>query len=751
MPNDERNRRLLEALTHAHADFALTSDDNAVFERLLGTLLELSNSEYGFIGEVLFDLEGGPYLKTHAITNIAWDDETRQFYATNAPSGLEFHNLKTLFGVVLTSGEPLISNDPTNDPRRGGIPKGHPPLNAFLGVPIRHAGDLVGMVGIANRPGGYAEEFLEFLSPFFTMCGGFIAGRRAEIGRREMETLLASERQILELITRGSPSQDVLDTLCRSAEEQFPGVFCSILLVADDGASLVCAAAPSLPEKFIRAVDGILIGPSSGACGRAAFLGAPVLVDEVRTSSLMRDYFDLANEFGIEACWSYPIRSQTGEVWGTFAFYRGTVGSPPPRVSRFVERWVHLAGIAIERERAAMALRNSEAQLEHSRRLEAIGRLAGGVAHDFNNLLTIIVGYADFLRRGLTQSDPLQREVVEIARAADRATDLTRQLLAFSRKQILRPVVLDPNDAMTQMDSLLRRIIGEDITLVTCLDPTLRRARVDRGQLEQVIVNLAANARDAMPEGGTLTLETASVYLDAEFTRGKEGLAPGPYVMIAVSDTGVGMDADTQARIFDPFFTTKEVGKGTGLGLSTVYGIVKQSGGHVTVRSEQGRGTTFRVYLPAVDAPEGKSEMPFVPSDALQGHEIVLVVEDDDGVRRLACDTLKRCGYSVLEARNGVEAIEIAEETSGPIHALVTDVVMPQMGGRRLADRLVETRPNIAVLFMSGYTEDSMLRHGVLHNDVAFLHKPFTPSALASKLREALDLVRESKAREPRL
>jgi signal transduction histidine kinase/CheY-like chemotaxis protein len=463
----------------------------------------------------------------------------------------------------------------------------------------------------------------------------------------------------------------------------------------------------------------------------------------------MLNYLDLAREYAIEACWSYPVRSRTGEVWGTFALYRGERGAPPSGVSRFVERWVHLAGIAIDRERAAEALRLSEEQLEHSRRLEAIGRLAGGVAHDFNNLLTIIVGYADFLRRGLVPADPLQREVSEIARAAGRATDLTRQLLAFSRKQILRPVVLDPNDAMAEMDSLLRRIIGEDVTLVTCLDQTRCRVRVDRGQLEQVVVNLAANARDAMPEGGTLTLETASVYLDVDFTRGKEGLAPGTHVMIAVSDTGVGMDEETQARIFDPFFTTKEVGKGTGLGLSTVYGIVKQSGGHVTVRSEIGRGTTFRIFLPAVAAPEGNGDAPFVPAGALQGDEVVLLAEDDDGVRRLAGGTLRRCGYEVLEARNGVEALAIARETTGPIHALVTDVVMPHMGGRRLADHLSETRPGLVGLDMSGYTEDSMLRHGVLHNDVTFLHKPFSPGALASKLREALDAAREPSAGEP--
>jgi signal transduction histidine kinase/CheY-like chemotaxis protein len=742
MQIDERNRRLLEALTRAHADFALTSEGTSVFERLLATLLELSRSEYGFIGEVLHDEDGNPYLKARAITNIAWDDATRRFFDENAPSGLEFRNLQTLFGAVMTTGAPVIANQPSTDPRRGGIPPGHPPLDAFLGLPIYQANRMVGMIGLANRPGGYDDEFVDFLSPFLTMCGSFIAGRRAEDGRREIESLLASERRILELITHGSPFPKLLDMLCHVAEEQFPDVACSILLVSEDGSALQCAAAPSLPSAFVGFIDGLTIGPAAGACGRAAFLGESVVVNSVLESPLMVDYYDLAREHGIEACWSYPIRSQTGEVWGTFALYRGTKGAPPVGVSRFVERWVHLAGIVIERERASEALRNSEVQLEHSRRLEAIGRLAGGVAHDFNNLLTIIVGYADFLRRGLPPSDPLQREVVEIARAADRATDLTRQLLAFSRKQILRPVVLDPNDAVTQMDSLLRRIIGEDVTLVTCLDPRLRRARVDRGQLEQVIVNLAANARDAMPEGGTITLETAQVFLDAEFTRGKESLVPGPYVMIAVSDTGIGMDADTQARIFDPFFTTKEVGKGTGLGLSTVYGIVKQSGGHVTVRSEQGKGTTFRVYLPAIDAAEGAADAPFVPVESLQGNEVILLVEDDDGVRRLGCDTLRRCGYDVLEASNGVEALAVAESAMRPIQALVTDVVMPQMGGRRLADRLAETMPDLVVLFMSGYTEDSMLRHGVLHNDVAFLHKPFTPAALAAKLREVLDLAR---------
>lgn len=371
--------------------------------------------------------------------------------------------------------------------------------------------------------------------------------------------------------------------------------------------------------------------------------------------------------------------------------------------------------------------------------MEAVGRLAGGVAHDFNNLLTAISGHAQILLEDLPADDPARADIEEISRAADRAADLTRQLLAFSRKQMLRPQVLDPNALIGEIQKMLRRLIGEDIELITRLAPDLGAVRADPGQLEQVIMNLAVNARDAMPTGGRLLIETRNVELGEDDARRLAPLQPGPHVVLIVSDTGAGMDESTRERIFEPFFTTKEKGKGTGLGLSTVYGIVQQSGGHIWVYSEPGQGTTFKIYLPRVDARPEAAPAPSDADGAHNGREVVLLVEDEDAVRSLARRILEKRGYTVLTARTGPEALRIAERHDGPIHLILTDVVMPEMSGRELAERIAPTRPDARTLFMSGYTEDDVLRRGVLNEGAAFLEKPFTPSALAQKVREVLD------------
>ena len=384
-----------------------------------------------------------------------------------------------------------------------------------------------------------------------------------------------------------------------------------------------------------------------------------------------------------------------------------------------------------------------EEKLRQSQKMEAIGRLAGGIAHDFNNLLTVITGYGQILFGEMRPNDPLRSNVEEINKAGERAVVLTRQLLAFSRKQVLEPKVLDLNAVATNMESLLRRLIGEDISLRTALASALSCVKADPGQVEQVIMNLAVNARDAMPQGGHLTIETANADLDESYAEERFSVQPGPYVMLAVSDTGCGMDAETQARIFEPFFTTKGQGKGTGLGLSTVYGIVKQSGGYIWVYSEPGRGTTFKIYLPRVDAQAEALEPHSPRQESLQGTETILLVEDEERVRRLARTILAGHGYSVLEAPNGAEALRISEQHGGAIHLLVTDVVMPEMSGRELASRLIAKNPDMKVLFVSGYTDDTVLRYGVVQAGIPFLQKPFTPSTLARKVREVLDAHRE--------
>jgi two-component system cell cycle sensor histidine kinase/response regulator CckA len=379
-----------------------------------------------------------------------------------------------------------------------------------------------------------------------------------------------------------------------------------------------------------------------------------------------------------------------------------------------------------------------EQRLFQAQKMEAVGRLAGGVAHDFNNLLGVITGYGEIVHRHLAGEDPLKGKVEQILKAAERAAGLTRQLLAFGRKQVLQPRILDLNAVVSDMEKMLRRVIGEDIELATLLAPRLGCVRADPGQIEQVLMNLAVNARDAMPEGGQLSIETRNVDLDAEYAAAHVPTRPGPYVMLAVTDTGSGMDVATQAHIFEPFFSTKEMGKGTGLGLSTVYGVVKQSEGYVWVYSEVGVGTTFKIYLPRVDeeAPLAREER---PRPLLRGTETVLLVEDEASLRELLHEALEANGYSVLVARDGAEALKIADAHAGPIPIMVTDVIMPGMTGPKIVDLVAQTRPGIKVLYISGYSDESVVRHGLIGPGRAFLSKPFGPEILLRRVRESLD------------
>ena len=391
-----------------------------------------------------------------------------------------------------------------------------------------------------------------------------------------------------------------------------------------------------------------------------------------------------------------------------------------------------------ERKRAEKALAASEEQLRQAQKMDAVGRLAGGVAHDFNNVLSVILPYAQLIRDDLALADPLRGYAEEIYKAGARAADLTKQLLMFSRQQVMEPQVLDLNVVLGNMHKMLRRLVGEDVELTMVAEQSLGGVKADRGSVEQVIMNLVVNARDAMPTGGTLTIETTNVVLDEEYEMSHLGVKAGHHVMLAVSDTGIGMDKATQARIFEPFFTTKAKDKGTGLGLSMVFGIAQQSGGSVAVDSEPGRGTTFRIYLPRVNETAVASS-PTVATSILEGTETILLVEDEDQVRAAASNILRRNGYIVIEARNGGEAILICEKRPERIHLLLTDVVMPLMSGPDLATRLVALRADMRVLCMSGYIDDSILRHGVLESKIAYLQKPITRDSLTRKVRQVLD------------
>jgi signal transduction histidine kinase len=406
---------------------------------------------------------------------------------------------------------------------------------------------------------------------------------------------------------------------------------------------------------------------------------------------------------------------------------------------KFFEQRDNLMREMEERRATEEALRKSEDELRHSQKMEAVGRLAGGVAHDFNNLLTAIIGYAELIATR-TSSNSLAKQNAELIRkAGEQAAALTRQLLAFSRKQILQPKVIDLNALVLEMERLLRRVIGERFDLQAHPDAENGRVKADPSQLEQVVLNLGVNARDAMPRGGKLIIRTENVRLDRKTApQIAASLKSGDYVMLSVTDTGAGMNEETKSHIFEPFFTTKGPGKGTGLGLATVYGIVRQTGGGISVESEPGKGSTFRIYLPQESAPVDFTRTPLMPVEKSDNFETVLVVEDEDIVRELVCDVLEDQGYNVICARDGVEALNMAEECDGPIHLLVTDVIMPHMNGHELAGKLSQLRPDMKVLYVSGYSDNEIGDHGQLDPRYELLQKPFTPQTLARKIREVI-------------
>ncbi|MBI4953434.1 MAG: response regulator [Myxococcales bacterium] len=410
------------------------------------------------------------------------------------------------------------------------------------------------------------------------------------------------------------------------------------------------------------------------------------------------------------------------------------------RTAELVRANEQLEREAVERQRAEGVLLKTEEQLRQAQKLEAVGRLAGGIAHDFNNLLSIVLSYSDMVLGEVPAGWELRTEVEEIHRAGERAAELTRHLLAFSRQQVLAPKVLDLGEIVRACCRMLGRVLGEDIELHAALAPAIGKVLADPGQIEQVLMNLVVNARDAMPTGGRLTVETADVDIDEGYAAEHAGVEPGPYVMLSVSDTGCGMDRATQARAFEPFFTTKDRSKGTGLGLATVFGIVKQSGGHIWLYSEPGVGTTFKIYLPRHSS-EHPSDVLARPRVSRRGTETILLAEDDDQVRAVAQGILKRAGYGVIATASAAEALELCRTPGASFDLLLTDVVMPNMSGRQLAEQVAAVRPGTRVLFMSGYTDDAVLRHGVLEAGVAFIQKPLTPDALGRKVREVLDAV----------
>ena len=573
------------------------------------------------------------------------------------------------------------------------------------------------------------------LGPLETEEGTLVSSAVRDISERKR---MEEEREVNFTITQGTITTPNLDELLKLIHQSISKVLyaenCFVALY-DEATDLM--SFPFWVDRLDPCPEPRPVG--IGFSSYVLRTGKPILVDPQLTEE-MYQRGEVQKSGSTSASWlGVPLRTLSRTIGALVVQHYEEENVYDRRDLEFLTSVGSQIALAIERKRTETNLREAEERLRQSQKMESIGNLAGGIAHDFNNLMTAVTGYSELALRSPAIEETLRFKIEEIKKAGERAASLTRQLLAFSRKQMLQPKILDLNTVVKGMGKMLTRVIGEDIDLRFRLDESLGQIKADPGQIEQVLLNLAVNARDAMPHGGMLSIKTENVHLNGKFTQRHLVVEPGYYVMMSVSDTGCGMNAETQSQIFEPFFTTKEVGKGTGLGLSTVYGIVKQSGGNIWVYSEVGKGTIFKIYLPRVDDVVEKATNESQSKSATQGRETILLVEDEEIVRNLAREILQTYGYSVLTAANGSEGLRIGQEFEGQIDLMITDVIMPLMSGREMTEKLKEIRPDLRVLFMSGFTDDAIVHHGVLEESVSFLQKPFSPDALAKKAREILD------------
>ncbi|MGH7322281.1 MAG: response regulator [Candidatus Rokuibacteriota bacterium] len=690
----EVRRRAAEALVEVGRLLAQSLDLREVGQRIADAVRGLIGAE----ASILYRLEAasGNLVSVAVSGDVGLMDD----HPVVLPQGTG------VSGLAVREGAPVVTPDTLTDPRVTLSPDARDRVErttfrAVLAVPLLLHDRVIGALAVGDRAGRtFTDEEVRLAQSFADQAALGLENARlfaqAEAARAEAE---ASEGRFRESRQTLRAVIDAMPVMINAKDLTSRYIFMNHLQAELYGVS---------EEDAVGQTAAELLGREYGAY--TAALDRRVIAEGKAIPYFEEEYPDAQ---GVVHTWlttKVPLWDAVGQVRG-------------------------VATIALD----LTDRKQLEEQLRQSQKMEAIGRLAGGVAHDFNNLLTVITGRSELLRRRLKADDPLVRHVDLIQKIAERAATLTQQLLAFSRKQMLQPKILDLNAVVAGMEKMLRRLIGEDIDLVTTPAPGLGRIQADPGQIEQVILNLAVNARDAMPDGGRLNLETGNVDLDDVFVRHHRGARPGRYVMLAVTDTGAGMDADTQAHLFEPFFTTKGVGKGTGLGLAMVYGIVKQSGGYIVVASEPGRGARFEIYLPRVEGVAASDPGGRVLAELPRGHETILLVEDQEEVRDLARDILQMSGYTVLEAHHGGEAREVCARHTGPIHLLLTDVVMPHMSGRELADRLAVDHPGLKVLYMSGYADNAIVHHGVLDSATAFIQKPFSPDDLARKAREVLD------------
>ncbi len=605
-----------------------------------------------------------------------------------------------LFRKLLSEGGLIRVRNIKDDPRSEGFPPNHPHMSSFLGAAISSSSGIYGALCLTDKIG--VEEFSEGDERLIAMLVGqlgvayenaklFEDLRQRASELKESEEALREANQTLESLVQTSP-------------------LAIIALDLDGNVKSWNSAAERIFGWSEKEVVGLRI---------------PTIPND--------EWYGYHNSLGITGNGGTFSSTETAWIRKDRSLIEVSLSAAPHIDGKGnINGSVVVAADITERK-------HLEEQLRQAQKMEAVGRLAGGVAHDFNNLLTAIIGYSQLVLGRLHREDPMRNEIEEIEKAGQRAAGLTNQLLAFSRRQLLKPQVLDLNEVVANLGKMLERLIGEDVVLTSSLDPDIGCVKADRGQIEQIIMNLSVNSRDAMPGGGKLTIETFNVELDSSYTTEHISARPGPHVVLAISDNGSGIDKEIQKNIFEPFFTTKGRGKGTGLGLSTVHGIVQQSGGHIALYSEPGQGTSFKIYLPRLPNADKPPEPLVSSTPSLQGSETVLLVEDEESVRRLARRILETYGYDVLEAAGCDDTIRICEEHNDQIHLMLTDVVMPGTSGRELAHLVARLKPEMKVLFMSGYTDDTIVQHRVLSADIPFLQKPFTPATLAGKVREVLD------------
>jgi len=696
-----KEHHLLETVSNCLASFISSEDSAVTFGNSLQRMLELTGSEYGFIGEVLFDVDGRPWLKTLTISNIAWDEASRALYEANAVSGFEFRNLKSLFGHAMTTGEAVISNDPALDPRRCGIPTGHPSLNCFLGIPLLRSGRMVGLIGLANCPSGYSQDDVQFLAPLGTAIGQLIDAHRRDAQRREMERSLRQTEEWLEETGRvaeiGAWQLELATMTLRWSAQTF--------------------RMHEVPPEYVPDIEKAITFYDAEA--------RPIIRDALRRAMTDGTPWDLELPFTTAR--------------GGFRWVR-TVGHVAYENNRVIRIFGTFNDIT-ERRRSDEEKERLQAQFTQSQKMESVGRLAGGIAHDFNNMLAVILGHAEMLSLDDTLQTRHKNHLKAIQMAGQRSADLTQQLLAFARRQNAAPQKVDVNKSVKRMLDLLRRSMGENIELEWMPGDDIWMINIDPVQLDQILANLCMNARDAIFDAGRILLSTRNEVLKSISHFRSSEIPAGRYVVLTVSDNGCGMSETTLQNLFEPFNTTKPVGQGPGpgLGLATVYGIVQQNGGAIDVESDPKIGTTLRIYLPGMTSPEAdhSSKKENTPT---QGKRTVLLVEDEPSLLKIGRMSIRQLGYKVYTATNPREALQMVQSHGPSIDVIVTDIILPGCNGWNLARQIHEMHPQVRFVFMSGYGESAQSGGLEAMHPFSILSKPFDLQSLASAIEEAVGL-----------